>query len=74
MREEETPIIAIGALVELSALVRLLTPSPSLERPHIVDLEGGPDDADRGPTAPAGAPAAVEIHSRGTASAEDRHD
>ncbi len=63
----------IGALVELSVLVRLLTPSPSLERPHIVDLEGGPDDAARGPTAPAGAPATVDIHSRGTASAEDRH-
>ena len=73
MREEDTPTIAIGALVELSALVRLFTPSPSLERPHIVDIEGGSDDAARGPTAPAGAPATVEIHSRGTASAEDRH-
>ena len=73
MREEERPIIAIGALVELSALVRLLTPSPSSEHPHIVDLQGGPDDAARGPTTPAGAPATVDIHSRGTASAEDRH-
>ena len=74
MREEDTPIIAIGALVELSALVRLLTPSPSSERPHIVDLEGGPDDAARRPTASAGAPDTVEIHTRGTASTEDRHD
>ena len=60
MREEDTPSIAIEALVELSALVRLLTPSPSSERPHIVDLEGGPDDAARGPTAPAGAPELLE--------------
>ena len=73
MREEGTPIIAIGALVELSALVRrpLLTPPPSLERPHIVDLQGGPDDAARGPTAPAGAPATVDIHSRGPAPGSD---